>query len=462
MGRPDYREESFWMRSLSDDLSPRPPLESDAEVDVAIVGAGYTGLWTAFYLKHLQPDLRVAIAEAVIAGYGASGRNGGWCVGATSGMETYLASPELRDGGLRLQRALFETVNEIGRVCETERIDCHFQKGGLLQLATAPAHQVSLRTRLEKYRALGLGEEHYRWLEPPESAARIRVRSNLGAMFTPHCAAVHPARLARGLAAAVEGKGVRIYEHSPVVAVERGAAITARGRLQADLVVLATEAYTQTLPGHARRLTPIHSMMIATEPLPEETWKEIGLERRETFGDARRMVIYGQRTADDRIAFGGRAGYYLGSRIRNRFPSDHAAFGRVRAILTSLLPILSGARVTHRWGGALGVPRDWLVSVGLDRGNKQAWGGGYVGEGVAASNLVGRTLADLILERDTELVGLPWVRPPARNWEPDPLRWLAVRAVRALGDSLDRSELRGARPSRLRRALFRGLSGRGS
>ena len=460
MGRPDYREESFWMRSLSDDLSPRPPLESDTAVDVAIVGGGYTGLWTAFYLKHLQPDLRVAIAEAEIAGYGASGRNGGWCVGTTSGMETYLASPELRDGGLRLQRTLFETVNEIGRVCETERIDCHFEKGGLLQLATAPAHRVSLRARLEKYRALGLGEEHYRWLEPPESAARIRVRSNLGAMFSPHCAAVHPARLARGLAAAVEGKGVRIYEHSPVVAVERGAAITARARLRADLVVLATEAYTQTLPGHARRLIPIHSMMIATEPLPEETWKEIGLERRETFGDARRMVIYGQRTADDRIAFGGRAGYYMGSRIRNRFPSDHAAFGRVRAILTSLLPILSGcphhASLGRRAGGAAR-----LACVGRPRPREQAGlGGGYVGEGVAASNLVGRTLADLILERDTELVGLPWVRPPARNWEPDPLRWLAVRAVRALGDSLDRSELRGARPSRLRRALFRGLSGR--
>ena len=459
---PNYREESFWMESLPGGLSPRPRLESDVQVDVAIVGAGYTGLWTALYLKHLQPDVRVAIAEAEVAGYGASGRNGGWCLGTTFGIEAYLESPKRREAGLALQTALFGTVDEIARICETEGIDCHFEKGGSLQLATAPAHRASLEAQLVKHRVLGLGEEHYRWLEPDESASRIRVRTNLGALFTPHCAALHPARLARGLAAAVERKGVQIYERSPVVAIEPGVAVTARGRLHADLVVLATEAYTRSLPGHARRLIPIHSMMIATEPLAEEIWKEIGLERRETFGDARRMVIYGQRTADDRIAFGGRAGYYLASRIRNRFPTDNPAFHRLHTILTSLLPILSDVRITHRWGGPLGVPRDWRVSVGLDRRNKRAWGGGYVGEGVAASNLVGRTLADLILERDTELVTLPWVRPPARNWEPEPLRWLAVRATRALGDSLDRSELRGKGPSRLQRALFRGLSGRGS
>ncbi len=450
------------MQSLPGELSARPSLEGEAEVDVAIVGAGYTGLWTALYLKLLQPDIRVAIAEAEIAGYGASGRNGGWCLGTTFGIETYLKSPELREAGLALQRALFASVDEIARVCETERIDCHYAKGGSLQLATAPAHRASLLAQLEELRALGLGEEHYRWLEPDDSSARIRVARNLGALFTPHCASLHPFRLARGLAAAVERRGVRLYERSPVVAIKRGAAITEQGRLRAELVVLATEAYTRTLPGHARRVLPLHSMMIATEPLAEQIWKEIGLERRETFGDARRMVIYGQRTADDRIAFGGRAGYYLGSRIRNRFPANHAAFGRIQSILTSLLPNLSDARITHRWGGALGVPRDWRVSIGIDRATGRAWGGGYVGEGVAASNLVGRTLADLILERDTERVRLPWVRPRPRNWEPEPLRWLAVRATRALGDSLDRSELRSDGPSKLRRALFRGLSRRGS
>lgn len=453
----DYRTESFWLETLPGGLSPRPRLEGDERVDVAIVGAGYTGLWTAYYLKALRPDLRVALLDAAIAGAGASGRNGGWCLGATTGIEALLRDPEQRQRGLELQRALFETVDEIGRVCEQEGIECDFAKGGSLQIATAPAHRATFRSHLEALRAAGLGEEDYRWLEPDECTARIRTRSNLGALFTPHCAALHPARLARGLAAAVESAGAAIYEESPVRALEERGVRTPHGRLRADLVVIATEAYTRSLPGRRRRLLPVHSLMIATEPLPEQTWKEIGLERRETFGDGRRMVTYGQRTRDGRIAFGARARYYFGSRIRNRLPPDHGAFARVREILTSLFPALSDTPITHAWGGALGVPRDWRVSVGVERERGLAWGGGYVGEGVAPSNLVGRTLADLILERDTPLARLPWVRPYFENWEPEPLRWLAFGGIRLIGDWLDRVELGSGRPSGVARRLYRSL-----
>jgi glycine/D-amino acid oxidase-like deaminating enzyme len=188
--------------------------------------------------------------------------------------------------------------------------------------------------------------------------------------------------------------------------------------------------------------------------LPEQVWKEIGLGDRETFADPRRMVTYGQRTADDRLAFGSRGRYFYGSRIRNVFPADDPVFVLVKRILDSMFPILRDHRVTHRWGGALGVPRNLRPSVGLDRARGLGWAGGYVGEGVAAANLAARILADLVLGRDTELTALPLVGSPFPPWEPEPLRWLAVTGIRRLGDSLDAAELQGRGTPRIRNALF--------
>jgi glycine/D-amino acid oxidase-like deaminating enzyme len=452
----DYRSLSLWHDTHPGSLEPRPPLGADQQVDVAIVGAGFTGLWTAYYLKELDPSLRVAIVEAEIAGFGASGRNGGWCSGTLAGIDAHLDDPARRDAGVRLQRALFETVDEVGRVCEREGIDCHYAKGGTVRFASVEAHRALLREELDEWRALGFGEDDVRWLEPAACAARIGAARNLGGLFLAHCAAIHPTRLVRGLAEAVEARGVPIYERSPARAIEPGAVVTEGGRLAATTVVRAVEGYTPTL-GEKRTLLPLHSMMIATEPLPEAVWKEIGLENRETFGDARRIVIYGQRTADDRIAFGGRGLYFYGSRFRDRFGADEAAFGQVQATLHSLLPILREFRITHRWGGPLGVPRDWRPSVGVDRARGLAWAGGYVGEGVAPSNLAGRTLAELLLERDSERVHLPLVGPPFPRWEPEPLRWLTVSGIRRIGDSLDKAELAGRSASGLRRVLFEAI-----
>jgi len=449
-----YRSQSFWHATLPETLEPRPALASDEQVDVAIVGAGYTGLWTAYYLKSLEPGLRVAIVEAEIAGFGASGRNGGWCVGTLAGMGYYLEDASRREGGGRLQRALFDTVAEVERVCEHEGIDCHWARGGNVTFATVPAHVGQLEHDLAVWREAGFGEDDVRWLEPGECRQYVASAQNLGGLFLAHCAAMHPARLVRGLAEAVERLGVPIYERSPARALEPGAVVTDGGRLRADLVVRATEAYTKSLRGSERLLLPMHSMMIATEPLPEPVWKEIGLEQRETFGDPRRMVIYGQRTADDRMAFGSRGGYFYGSGIRNEFPADDPAFTRVKQILDSVLPILKQHRVTHRWGGSLGVPRDWRPRVGIDREKGLGWAGGYVGEGVAASNLAARTLADLVLERETDNTRLPFVAPPFPGWEPEPLRWLGATAVRRLGESVDAAELRGRGTPRVREGLF--------
>jgi glycine/D-amino acid oxidase-like deaminating enzyme len=455
MDAADYRSQSFWHATVADPFEPRPSLGSDEQLDVAIVGAGYTGLWTAYYLKSLEPGLRVAIVEAEIAGFGASGRNGGWCLGTLAGMGGFLeGDASRRAAGVRLQHAIFDTVAEVGRVCEREAIDCHWALGGNVTFAMVPAQLDPLRADVAFWRELGFGEDDVRWLEPDECAQHVAPAQNLGGFFLRHCASIHPTLLARSLAEAVERMGVVIYERSPARALEPGAVVTDGGRLRADTIVRATEGYTGSLPGSERLLLPLHSMMIATEPLPAAVWNEIGLAGRETFADPRRMVTYGQRTADDRIAFGARGRYFYGSRVHNSFSADDQAFVDVKRILDSMFPVLRDHDVSHRWGGALGVPRDWRPSVGLDRSSGLGWAGGYVGEGVAASNLAARTLADLVLGRDSELTTLPLVGPPFPPWEPEPLRWLGVTGIKRLGASLDAAELRGRGTPRVRNALY--------
>lgn len=451
----DYRSLSFWLDTVPDDLLPRRSLTSDEDVDVVIVGAGYTGLWTAYYLKKLEPATRVAIVEAEVAGFGASGRNGGWCMGSLAGMHSMLSRPDQRAGALALQRAMFETVNEVGRVAQDEGIDCHFVRAGLIQVATSRPHVDVLRREIAAQRSLGFGDADYRWMEPDECAKRIKTARNLGGMYTPHCAAIDPARLARRLAEVVEGLGVMIYERSPALAIDPRRVSTPGGRLSAEVVVRATEGYTANLRGYRRHLIPIHSMMIATAPLPPSLWEEIGLAERELFGDPRRLVIYGQRTADGRLAFGARGTYYFGSRVRDRFSADDPGFRHVHRTLLSLFPALADVEITHRWGGPLGVSRDWSPSVGFNPATGLAWAGGYVGEGVAASNLAGRTLADLILQRDTERTRLPWVGHRSPRWEREPIRWLGTAAVRRLGESADRVEERTGRSPRVRAAVFK-------
>jgi glycine/D-amino acid oxidase-like deaminating enzyme len=278
----------------------------------------------------------------------------------------------------------------------------------------------------------------------------------LGGTYTPHCAAIDPARLAVGLASAAERRGARIVEGTRVTEIVPGSAgsrpqvRTDRGRVRADVVVRATEGWSSQLESSKRDVLPVYSLMIATEPLEEAVWEQIGLGRRETFADHRNLVIYGQRTRDGRLAFGGRgAPYHFGSAIRPEFDHDDKTFTALRSSLIELFPILETAEVTHRWGGPLGIPRDWYSSVGLDHGSGIAWAGGYVGDGVTTTNLAGRTLADLITEQDSELLSLPWVNHRSPTWEPEPLRWLGVNAGLLATRWADSVEQRRGRPSRV-------------
>ena len=445
-------------RSLWEETAPpaahRPPLDGDLDVDVAIVGAGFTGLWTAYYLARADPRLRIAVCEAEVAGYGASGRNGGWCSALFPASSSSLAGLADRSAALAQHRAMRASVDEVGRVVDEESIDAHFAHGGTISLARSAAQLARARAELDEARTWGRGEDEIRLLDATGASAVLAGSSVHGATYTPDCAAIHPLRLARGLADTVVRLGVRLLEHTPVLAIGPGRLVTPHGVVRADTVVRATEGYTVTLPGEQRRLVPIYSLVIATEPLGPDLWEQIGLARRETFTDYRHLIIYGQRTADDRIVFGGRgAPYHFGSRIRPGFDRDERVFGRLREALVDLLPALGGTSITHSWGGCLGVPRDWCASVGFDRGTGVAWAGGYVGDGVSTTNLAGRTLRDLILERDTELVRLPWVDHHSPRWEPEPLRWLGVNAgLRAMA-AADVEERLTGRPSRIARLV---------
>lgn len=426
---PHWERLSLWHDTVETDWTPRPALAGDVDADVAIVGAGFTGLWTAYYLAEADPSLRIVVLEAETAGYGASGRNGGWCSALFPASAGTLAQMADRDGAIAQHRAMRATVDEVVRVAAAEGIDADIARGGTIALARSRAQLRRARAEVQHAREWDRGEDDLRLLGRDEATAILRGSRTIGATYTPDCAAIHPARLVRGLADVVERRGVTIHERSPVRAIQPGRAHTANGDVRADTVIRATEGYTPSLRGEERTVVPVYSLIIATEPLPASTWDEIGLARRETFTDHRHLIVYGQRTADDRLVFGGRgAPYHFGSRIRPEFDRDEKVFARLYATLTDLFPVLEGTRVTHAWGGALGIPRDWCASVGLDRETGLGWAGGYVGDGVSTTNLAGRTLRDLVLGHDSELTALPWVGHRSPAWEREPFRWLGINA----------------------------------
>ena len=373
-----------------------------------------------------------------MAGFGASGRNGGWC---SALFPTSLG--EAQDAAMRA------SVDEVQRVTVAEGIDCHFAKGGNIVLARNKAQLARARAEY--------GDQV---LSPAEAGQRLRATRTLGATYTPDCAAIHPGRLVRGLAEVVTRRGVALHERTPALSIEPGVVRTPRGSVRAPYVVRATEGFTPRLPGLERAVVPVYSLIVATEPLSPEVWDEIGLAQRETFSDHRHLIIYGQRTADDRLVFGGRgAPYHLRSRISPAFDRDPRVFAALHATLLDLFPVLAGTRFTHAWGGPLGIPRDWCASVGLDRGTGLAWAGGYVGDGVSTTNLAGRTLCDLILGRSTELTALPWVGHRSPSWEPEPLRWLGINAGLRAMTLADAEESLTGRPSFVARAMAPLLGG---
>ncbi len=444
------RSRSLWLDTYPGSLLPRPPLAGDTEVDVAIVGGGYTGLWTAYYLALLDPTLRILVIEKEQVGFGASGRNGGWCVGELAGSIHRYAKVSSLDAGLRLWRAAFDAVDEVGRVVAAEDIRCGYAKGGTVRVARNRPQLDRQRAEIDELRELGITADELRMMSAEEARSSVNATKVLGGIFHAPSAALDPARLVRGLADACERRGVMIVEGTVATGLSTGAVTTPHGTVKAEMVVRATEAYTRDLPGERRTMIPVYSLMIATEPLAPGVFDEIGLAQRPTFADDRYMVIYGQRTEDNRLAFGGRGvPYAFGSRILPKMEHNERAHREMRENLVDLFPVIESAAITHRWGGVLGIPRDWTPAIQFDREGGMASAGGYVGEGVAAANLAGRTLADLITGTASERTDLPWIGIDWPLWEPEPLRFAAIRASRAFLGFADLQENRTQRESKL-------------
>ncbi|WP_082096699.1 NAD(P)/FAD-dependent oxidoreductase [Demequina gelatinilytica] len=424
-----YAGISLWLDTADDSLVAQDPLAGDRDVDVAIVGAGFTGLWTAYYLAEARPDLRIAIVEQEIAGFGASGRNGGWASALFPSSLATLARDAGRDAALRQHAAMRASVDEVIRASSAAGIDARLAKGGTVVLARTGTQLERARAEVDDARGWGRDEHELTLLDAEGARAHLDATRVLGGTYTPDCAAIHPGRLARGLVRAVRDQGVRVHERTAATRIAAHRVETDRGTLTAAHVIRATEGYTPALPGHGRDVVPVHSLIIATAPLPAAMWEQIGLRRRETFSDGRHLVIYGQRTADDRIVFGGRgAPYRLGSSVALHRGRARDVHRKLHATLVDLLPVLRDVEITHAWGGALGIARDWHASVGLDRETGLGWAGGYVGDGVTTTNLAGRTLRDLVLGIDSDLTRLPWVGHRSPRWEPEPLRWMGVNA----------------------------------
>ncbi len=449
-----YRARSLWLDGIESSLTPRPALPGDVDCDVAIVGAGFTGLWAAYHLARAQPDMRIVVCEREIAGFGPSGRNGGWVSGGLVGSADTYAKEHGRDAVLRAYRETYAAVDHVGEAVEREGIDCGFRKGGSLFVATTQPQLARLRARQRGLEALGLGGEDSRVLGREEANAVVAVEGCLEAAFSPHCARIDPGRLVRGLADACERLGVTIYERTPVTDLGPRRLVTAHGLVRADAVLQATESYSVELPGQRLRYLPLYSLMIATEPLPQQVWDDIGWTDGVVVSDMRHLFFYAQRTRDGRIAIGGRGAPY---RLRRPIDPDNERNADVRARLERVIrrhfPAAASAGITHHWGGPLGVPRDWSMAVHFDPATGFGWAGGYAGHGVVASNIAGRTLADLVLRRDTELVHMPWVGHRARRWEPEPLRFVASRAIVRILGSADRREDATGRPARRTRLL---------
>lgn len=443
----DYSKYSFWLETCGDDLTPRPSLQQSIEVDVAILGGGYTGLWTAYYLLRQSPHLKLAVIEKEIVGFGASGRNGGWCSSKFPVSPAMLTLRYGVDAARALMLAMCDSVDEIARICSDENIDAQFRKGGILTLARIEAHLPMLRSSYTAYERLGLASQ-YQLLSPEEALNRIRVTNVLGALYAAENASVHPARLVRGLARAIEKRGGTVYEGTSVTGFEGGSSprlVTPAGEIRTrQAIVLAGESYLSRLSKLHRALLPVYSLITLTEPLTPSQWNSIGWQNRESLASCNYTVDYLTRTTDGRILFGSRgAPYRLGSKISDEQDRHTETHERIQGLLLEWFPTLKGIRFTHSWGGPVGMPRDWMPMTHFDPAAKIATARGYTGQGVSTTNLTGRIVAELISGNRTALSQLPITQRNSPSWEREPLRWMAVRYMQNAFFRIDQAGKRG-------------------
>ncbi len=446
-----------WWLAQAGPVEPQPSLDGEVEADVVIVGGGFTGMWTAWLLRELAPDVEVVIVEGAICGEGPSGRSGGFV------NELWFSLPAMirrfgAEPALAVARASRDAVAAVGRWCEDNRVDAWFRQGGYLEVSTTPLHDGHWNQTVEACRRLG-EPDACRPLEPAEVAARCASPIFRGGAYFPTAATVNPALLTRGLRAALIDEGVKVYESSPVQAVRRAShgveVRSAGGAVRAAQAVLAAGYGLAGFSGLRHRLTITSSHMLITEPVPD-VLEELGWTGGECITDCRAMIDYFRTTPDGRIAFGWGGGHIVfGSHVRRRAEVDPALAQRVAAHLLRFFPQLEGRRIEHAWGGPIDVSPTHLPVVGSRAGDPVHYAFGYTGNGVGPSRLAARCLASLALDRSDEYSRLAIVEPKPKRVPPEPFRYVGGEIIRAAILRKEEAEERGERAGALTRAVAR-------
>ncbi len=398
-------------------ITYRKSISKNDSFDVAIIGAGFSGLWSAFHLKQFQPNLKIAIFEKEYVGFGASGRNGGWASAEYPTSSNRLIKENGLESYKNLRAAITKSIDEIGQIAKSNDWQIDYAKGGSLLFARGNAQLSRISKEID--------EEH-QLLNKSQTTELLNIPSALGSVFTPHCAALNPFKLVRALADHLEKLGVMIYEQSSVSEI-RDKQVEVNGfNVNCTFSIRATEAFTPR-KWMGNRQIPIYSLMVATEPLSNEVIKEIRNTQRATFQEACHLITYAQITGDNRLALGGRGvRYKLYSRLSERSEIDNRMHSALEKRAKSWFPQIANTKFEYRWGGAVALTRRWQAYLNFDHTTGRAEIGGYVGDGVTLSYLVAKTLAEKM--SNVKTANLPFIDQRIGRWEPEPIRYLAVNA----------------------------------
>lgn len=434
-----YGSNIYWLEGAPH--APNAPLTGAHRADVVIIGGGFTGLWTAYELKRSDPSAEVVVLEGQEIAYGASGRNGGFAMTLLGMSLRHVVDRWGVDAARAAHEAVARSVSEIGTFSSEHSVDCDYHRGGLLVVATNESQERRVQRDLEAAQKVGLSS--ITAMDAGQLQSEVRSPTYRTALLDENCATIHPARLVRGLKRVLEEMGVRIFEGSPVAgldATQNQLRIrSGEGYVDTAQVVLATNAWAHRLPQFKRKVVPLYSYIILTEPLDDTTWAEIGWEGRQGIEDKRNFVHYYRRTADGRILWGGRDGVvYARNKIDAKHDSHDGVFRKLEETFRKTFPQAKAARITHRWGGPVAVTTEFVPLFGSLEAGRVHYGLGYNGHGVAPSHLGGKILSDLVLGKSRGYTDLFFVGANEHSFPPEPLTWLGAELTRRILLSQDR------------------------
>ena len=425
----DYSDKSFWLATYGEYI-PNPSLQGDLKVDIAIIGAGFTGLSTAYNLCKEDAGISVAVLEAEVVGFGASGRNGGFSM-TLFGLEPAVTKALFdQQRTVEAHRYMERSVDYVDGLIKEHNLQSDYWFPGFLRAATTPGYVKRIQHDLEILTSMGI--TGITWIEPDEIKSEVNSPRFLGGWWEPRSGLLNPAKHVRELKRLAVQFGAQVYEETPVLEIRRNTDFiitTPHGKVSAHKVIFATNAYSHLIPQLKRKQVPAFTHMVATEPLSQTQLDEIGWKNRQGVEDARNLVHYFRLTIDNRLTIGGSdVSLAYGGDMDHDLNTN--TFTKLEQDIHWLFPHLKGIQITHRWGGPVSVPLQMAPAIGYLGDERAMYSLGCVGHGVSMTHLNGRTLADLALERKTDLTEVWFVNRQMISWPPEPIRIAASQVIR--------------------------------